>query len=145
MHKYPMSFKVTALAASGMQTKWETNSEAFATPLVMAIPPEFDGPGGGFSPEDLYAMALQNCFLATFKVFAEKSRLAYGNIKIETELLVDRDEAGRPWMAKCRLKVSLDQCQQFENAQRILQKTSESCMILNSVKTIKEFEFHVHQ
>ena len=145
MNKYPMSFKVSALATSGMRTKWETNSEAFITPLVMAIPPEFDGPGDGFSPEDLYAMALQNCFLATFKVFAEKSRLAYGNIKIETELLVDRDEAGRPWMAKCRLNVSLDQCQQIENAQRILQKTSESCMILNSVKTVKEFEFHVHQ
>ena len=36
--------------------------------LVTTIPSEFEGPGGGYSPEDFYALALLNCFGATFKV-----------------------------------------------------------------------------
>lgn len=145
MTKYPMFFKTTAESGAGIQTQWETTASAHQLQIPMAIPPEFEGPGGGFSPEDIYAMALQNCFVATFKVFAEKSRLSYGHIQVVAELAVDRDEAGRPWMARCAFKVSVDKCTQIENAKRILNRTSESCMILNSVKTEKSFEFHVSE
>ncbi|ASD64599.1 OsmC family protein [Bdellovibrio bacteriovorus] len=143
MSKYPMFFKARAESLSGIQTPWDSKPMSVDAGLQMAIPAEFEGPGGGFSPEDLYVMALQNCFVATFKVFAEKSRLAYESLRVESELTVDRDEAGRPWMARCVFAVYLEGCVQIENAKRILARTSENCMILNSVKTEKVFEFHV--
>ncbi|MFV8259536.1 OsmC family protein [Bdellovibrio bacteriovorus] len=143
MSKYPMFFKAKAESLAGIQTPWDSKAMSVDAGLQMAIPAEFEGPGGGFSPEDLYVMALQNCFVATFKVFAEKSKLAYESLRVESELTVDRDEAGRPWMARCVFAVYLEGCVQIENAKRILAKTSESCMILNSVKTEKVFEFHV--
>lgn len=143
MIKYPMSFKVSAESAEGIQTSWESIAQTQSAGIRMSIPPEFEGPGDGFSPEDLYAMALQNCFIATFKVFAEKSRLAFSKLQVATELVVDRNESGRPWMARCVLKVQLEGCTQVENAKRILERTSENCMILNSVKTEKVFEFVV--
>ncbi|MFV3409848.1 OsmC family protein [Bdellovibrio bacteriovorus] len=143
MSKYPMFFKARAESFSGIQTPWDSKAMSVDAGLQMAIPAEFEGPGGGFSPEDLYVMALQNCFVATFKVFAEKSRLAYESLRVESELTVDRDEAGRPWMARCVFAVYLEGCVQIENAKRILARTSENCMILNSVKTEKVFEFHV--
>ncbi|MFV8251081.1 OsmC family protein [Bdellovibrio bacteriovorus] len=143
MSKYPMFFKARAESFSGIQTPWDSKAMSVDAGLQMAIPAEFEGPGGGFSPEDLYVMALQNCFVATFKVFAEKSRLAYESLRVESELTVDRDEAGRPWMACCVFAVYLEGCVQIENAKRILARTSENCMILNSVKTEKVFEFHV--
>ena len=75
MVKYPMSFKAQAHSPAGIQSPWSSKAEAMPEkPLTLAIPPEFEGPGGGFSPEDLYLLALENCFVATFKVFAEKSR-----------------------------------------------------------------------
>lgn len=143
MLSYPMHFKVSSEAPSGIQTIWHTQAAAFSEKVNVAIPPEFSGPGGGFSPEDLYAMALTNCFIATFKVFAEKSRLNYKNIKIAATLSVDRNEKGQPWMSKVHLEVELSEVAQKENAQRLLEKTSQSCMILNSVLTEKTFDFKI--
>ncbi len=144
MKHYPMLFKVKAESKSGMQTTWATTTAEPSQSVTVAIPPEFDGPGGGLSPEDLYAMALQNCFIATFKVFAEKSKVVFEDIQVQTQLDVDRNEKGAPWMARIHLQVRLSGAQQQENAKRLLEKTSHSCMILNSVQTAKSFEFQIN-
>jgi organic hydroperoxide reductase OsmC/OhrA len=141
MIQYPMKFSVKSSGPSGIQSSWSTQAQAFDHSLPVAIPPEFQGPGSGLSPEDLYAMALQNCFIATFKVFAEKSKLNYQSIQAESTLEVDRDDKGRPWMARIHVHVTLSGVAQEENARRILEKTSQSCMILNSVNTQKTFQF----
>jgi organic hydroperoxide reductase OsmC/OhrA len=145
MNQYPMLFNVSSVSTSGIQTAWTTQAEKFKHEIPMAIPPEFDGPGTGLSPEDLYAMALQNCFVATFKVFAEKSKLTFQSIHLTSTLEVDRDEKGRPWMARIHLKITLKGVVQPENARRILERTSQNCMILNSVKSEKTFEFIVSE
>ena len=141
MLTYPMQFNASATGASGIATTWQT--EAGGKSLTAAIPPEFSGPGGGFSPEDFFALALQNCFVATFKVIAEKSRLSFSRIEVQSRLTVDRDENGRPWMAAFHLAVKVSGASSVDNARRLLQKTSESCLVLNSVKTAKTFEFAV--
>lgn len=143
MIRYPLPFKVSAQGPSGIQNLWETKVPHLDDVYKVSIPPEFDGPGGGLSPEDLYAMALQNCFIATFKVFAEKSKLSFSGIRAETQLLVDRNESGVPWMAKVHLNIFLRGVSQTSLAERLLEKTSQSCMILNSVKTEKTFEYHI--
>lgn len=139
--KYPMSFEVTANSAAGIQQTWSTG--AGSQQVTAAIPPEFEGPGGGYSPEDLYAMALTNCFVATFKVFAEKSRLGFSEVRTRAHLEVDRDDKGRPWMARFHLAVQLSGASSVETAQRLLERTSQNCMILNSVRTEKTFSFEV--
>jgi organic hydroperoxide reductase OsmC/OhrA len=143
MKNYPLVFTTSAEAEQGINKNWSAKASAFESSIILDIPPEFDGNGKGFSPEDLYAMALQNCFVATFKVFAEKSRLEFQKILVHAELKVDRNEKGAPWMASITLKVKLLGAVQKENAKRILEKTSQSCMILNSVNTSKHFEFDI--
>lgn len=138
-----MTFTVHAKSHSGIQTAWTTKANQFAQEVPVAIPPEFAGPGTGLSPEDLYAMALENCFIATFKVFAEKSKLQFQWIDVRADLVVDRNSEGRPFMAKIHLFVKLSGVSQKENAQRILERTSENCMILNSVLTEKTFNFEL--
>ncbi len=143
MIKYPMSFSVSGHSKSGIGSNWETSSPSVSSSLPMSIPPEFEGPGGGYSPEDIYAFALANCFVATFKVFAEKSKVDYGELSVEGTLTVDRNESGVPWMKAFHLKVNLNGVSDADRAKRLLEKTSQSCMILNSVKTEKTFEFIV--
>jgi organic hydroperoxide reductase OsmC/OhrA len=143
MKQYPMLFKVSAQATSGISNNWEGHTPHLDHVLPVSIPPEFDGPGGGYSPEDIYAQALQNCFIATFKVFAEKSKLKFGEIHTAGTLYVDRNEKGFPWMARFHLEVKLTGVEQKENAQRLLEKTSQGCLILNSVKTEKSFDFQI--
>lgn len=143
MIQYPMKFTVQSTSTAGMQQAWTSKAKTSDHPVPMAIPPEFEGPGTGFSPEDIYAMALQNCFVATFKVFAEKSKLQYQTISVESVLEVDRDEKRRPWMARIHFHVTLAGVLEKENAQRLMEKTSQSCMILNSVNTEKTFQFEI--
>ena len=143
MLKFPMKFEVSSESTSGIQSIWSSKSKKNNQKISIAIPAEFEGPGGGESPEDLYAMALQNCFIATFKVYAEKLKLAYESIHVYSTLEVDRDENGKPWMARIDLNVTLKGITQQENALRLLEKISQSCMILNSVNTKKSFNFEI--
>lgn len=141
MLNFPMTFETKAESGSGVDTTWTAGTKDHS--ITMAIPPEFQGKGGGFSPEDIYAMALSNCFVATFKVVAEKSRLSFDKLDVNAKLIVDRGDGGRPWMSKINLKVNLVGATDADRALQLLKKTSESCMILNSVKTEKSFEFQI--
>jgi organic hydroperoxide reductase OsmC/OhrA len=139
MIKYPLAFEVKAFSESDMARRW--HAQASGREIACAIPPEFEGVGGGLSPEDLYALAAANCFIATFKVFASKSRLEYGAIQVGTQLIVDRGEGGRPEMSRLNFKVVLIGAKDPERAKYLLQKVSESCLVLNALKSEKHFEF----
>ena len=142
MITYPLKFNVIAEATAGIASPWEARGEG-QCPIGVSIPPEFGGPGKGNSPEDLFALALENCFVATFKVFAEKSRLEFTKLVAKGRLELDRDAEGKPWMARFNLRIQLSGVSQSENARRILERTSQNCMILNSVRTEKTFEFEI--
>jgi organic hydroperoxide reductase OsmC/OhrA len=107
----------------------------------LAIPKEFGGPDSGFSPEDLFALAAANCFIATFKVVAERSRLEFRELQVEALLTVDRGPDGAPWMSDLLLRVRLEGASDQERGLRLLEKTSKSCLVLNSLKTRVEFSF----
>ena len=141
MFNYPIKFKVQAEAFSGIQTPWTTKALSYDCEFPVSVPIEYLGPGKGVSPEDLFAMALQNCFIATFKVFAEKSKLEYKSILIESELEVDLDENKRGWMARINMVIKLTGSINKEIAQHVLTKTSQGCMVLNSVNTKINFRY----
>ena len=121
---------------------WQTQSDGIIT--TVAIPAEFQGPGGGLSPEDLFAQALTNCFVATFKVYAENSKLSYEEVHVHSELKVDFNENKKPVMSECILKVRITNASSKEKAELLCRKTSESGFILNSVKTKLVFEFDIN-
>ena len=138
----PKTFKVHSQGMSGVSSTWINElTDKECTPLVMAIPPEFEGPGGTYSPEDLYALSLMNCYLATFKYIAEKSKLAYKEIYGSAKLYVDKGEEKSPWMEAVEIKMKLTGCENKERALGLMEKTKGHCMIINSVKTKVNFEF----
>lgn len=142
MIRYPLHFSVAAKSTPGTNQTWETLVSK-QNSLRAAIPPEFDGPGGGFSPEDFYALAILNCFNATFKVIAEKSKFDFKELVLSGVLTVDRDAHGIPWMSHFALKAILSGCSDLERARHLLEKTSQSCLVLNSIRTQKTFTFDV--
>ncbi len=138
----PKSFKVESNGASGVTSTWINKlSNKECHPIDMAIPPEFEGPGGTYSPEDLYALSLMNCYLATFKYIAEKSKLVYSEILASAELIVANGEEKSPWMERIHINVELKGCENPTRALGLMEKTKNHCMILNSVKTKVSFEF----
>jgi organic hydroperoxide reductase OsmC/OhrA len=139
MIHYPLHFQVESDAREGIQSSW--CSSAAGHTVTCAIPPEFEGPGGGFSPEDFFAMAAVNCFVATFKVIAERSRISFEALQVRGDLKVDRDEKGQPWMAALAIKVEVKPgASERERLERALQKASSSCLVLHSLKTAVSFD-----
>lgn len=133
MNQYPILFKAEAQAECGIQTSWTINS--YSKETSCAIPPEFNGPGNGFSPEDLFAQALTNCLIGTFKVYAENSKLTFDQIRIQTALSVDTNDSRKVVMKKCHLKIQLVNPSNIDKGQLLIKKSFESGFILNSVKT----------
>ncbi len=133
MINYPLSFFAQAESSQGIQSSWNTESQNINS--LCAIPPEFEGPGGGLSPEDLFAQALTNCFIATFKVYAEKSKLAFERVQLKTELIVAPNEQKKPVMKNCLLNVTITGCANEDKARVLAERAFQSGFILNSVKT----------
>ena len=133
MINYPISFFAVAESKSGIQSQWTVESQKIGTQC--AIPPEFEGPGGALSPEDLFAQALTNCFIATFKVYAEKSKLNFNYLSVETELVADIGEEKKPVMKKCVLHVEIIGSENVTRTKLLAEKAFQSGFILNSVKT----------
>ena len=133
MIQYPIHFSTEASAVCGISASWIARSVGLE--ITVAIPTEFEGPGGAISPEDLYAQALTNCFLATYKVLAEKSRVTFERITVEGRLMVDRNELKQPTMQTIHFVIKLTAPSDEAKARRLVEKALHSGFILNSVKT----------
>ena len=90
MAKFPLHFEAQAETGPGISTHWECSSESLPK-IKCSIPAEFSGPGGGYSPEDLFGHALINCLIATFKVYAEKSGLSFSKLSAKADVKMDID------------------------------------------------------
>lgn len=133
MITYPIQFESTGETGPGIQTKW--HSCASNNNIHCSVPKEFEGPGEAFSPEDLYLLAIQNCFIGTFKVFAEHSKLTYTNLEVTSNLIVDKDEHSKPWMDRIHLQITFSGVSDERRLKLLVNKTLETGFILRSVKT----------
>ena len=141
MNDYPIHFITEAATIHGIGKTWLARSSGLDLPV--AIPTEFDGPGGAMSPEDLFGQALTNCFLATFKVFAEHSRLTFQRVGVKGQLIVDRDDQKRPVMKSFHFNIELTAPSDEPKARRLMEKALKSGFILNSVTTLITYEIAI--
>ncbi len=139
MIKYPLFFEVSTNSESGVNTLFEASALDFP-PITCAIPTEFKGPGGGYSPEELFSIAVLSCLIATFKVFAERSKLQFGNIGATGKLTVDRNAQGMPELKKLEVKFTLSGVQDQEKAKTLLAESEKYCLVSNAIKSEKTFE-----
>lgn len=143
MIKFPMKFLVTATSSAGSHTQWSAKTETLE-PVKSAIPPEFMGPGGGYSPEDLFAMSLLNCLIATFKVYCEKSNITFQELKGKVDLTVDRIP-GETGFAMTQAEVFFDVTgtSDPEKAKKLMDGAIKDCAVSNSIKTGKTFHINI--
>lgn len=140
MIQYPLYFHASAKGDKGRETPFEARVESYP-PIMCAIPEGFNGPGGGYSPEDLYILAIETCFIATFKTFAEKAKLEYSHININGKLTVDRGEGGVPFLQKVDLDITLTGAQDQEMAKKVLGEAEKYCLVSNASKSEKNYNY----
>lgn len=143
MTQLPARFTVQAISRQGIATVWESLAEELE-PIVCSIPNEFNGPGGGYSPEDLFALAAINCIIATFKVYAEKSNLTFETVEASAELTVDKHPSENFLsMSQIKIKIEVKKASDPERVKKTLEKSAKDCAVCNSIKTGKTFEINV--
>lgn len=143
MVKFPLQFEAQASASAGASTPWTAQVDALP-PIPSAIPPEFMGPGGGYSPEDLFALSLLNCLIATFKVYCEKSKVGFQEIKGKALLTVDR-MAGETGFAMTHADIyfEIKGASDLERGRKLMEAAIKDCAVSNSIKTGKTFHISV--
>ncbi|NGX37905.1 MAG: hypothetical protein K1000chlam2_01073 [Chlamydiae bacterium] len=140
MIKYPLYFEGGAKSAKGVNTPFEASADNYP-PIACSIPEGFLGPGGGYSPEDLYLLAVTTCLIATFKVFAEKAQVAYTEISAKAKLTIDRNAQGIPELQKIDVTFLLTGVEDQEKAKTVLGEAEKYCLVSNAIKSEKTFNY----
>ena len=141
MIKFPMKFEVRANCNEGISAAW-TSQAGSLPPIPSAIPAEFMGPGTGYSPEDLFALAVLNCLIATYKVYCEKSKIRFKSIAGKATLIVDRQN-GSFIMAQVDIELDVQGASDPVKAKTLLETAIRDCPIANSIKSGKTFKISV--
>ena len=105
--------------------------------IEVAPPPEFGGPGGGWTPEGLYVGSVASCFMMTFLSFALHSKLGIVSATVSAEGKLEKDGDGGYRFTEVILRpvVVVERFAETERAKRLLKKAEQSCFIGASVKS----------
>jgi organic hydroperoxide reductase OsmC/OhrA len=134
----------SARAEAG-RTKGVVISSGGVPSLRTAPPPEFGGPGDQWSPETLAVAAIADCIVMTFQAIAAAKRFAYSDLVCDVQGKLDRQ--GRVTsFTEFRIKVRLDvpDAAAALDAQGLLAKAKEQCLLTNSLKAAVYLETTIH-
>jgi peroxiredoxin-like protein len=141
MQELPHQYRVTASTdpAENVILKGEDLPE-----IVSAPPKEFGGPGSMWSPEELLAASVADCFVLTFRAVAEASRLDWVGLEVSAEGLLERVErVTRFTRFTVFANLVVAEGTDPEKARRLLEKAEAACMITNSLSAETHLETEV--
>jgi organic hydroperoxide reductase OsmC/OhrA len=105
--------------------------------IEVATPPEFAGGEPGiWSPEHLFAAAVNSCLMTTFLAIAANSKLEYLHFDSKATAKLEKAE-GKFIISEISLEpvVELAADQSPDRALRVLEKAEANCLISNSIKS----------
>lgn len=141
MHPYPHLYTVSA---AGTTTGPVAVTAAQLPTLETAPPPEFDGPGGVWSPETLLCASLADCFLLTFRAVARAAKLEWLRVECRVEGVLDRVERVSQFTRfRTFATLTVPPGSDVTKARELLERAEHSCLISNSVRGARALEAQV--
>jgi len=141
MHPYP---HVYVVGASG-QAGGPVAVTSFGLPeLETAPPPQFDGPGGAWSPETLLCAAVADCFILSFRAYARIARFEWSHLECRVEGTLERVERA-PQFTSFRTSATLSVPPESDGARahKLLEQAEQGCLIANSLRGTRTLEAQV--
>jgi uncharacterized OsmC-like protein len=115
-------------------------------PLATVTPPEFDGPGGRWSPETLMVAAVADCFVLTFRGIARASKMPWTGMSVHCVGTLERPErVTRFTRFDLQVRLSLPPEVSEDQARRILTRAEETCLITRSLKAETRLMLEIEQ
>ena len=104
--------------------------------LQISTPPEFKGPGGYWSPEELFLASINSCIMTTFLYFAEKFSFSFLSYESEIEGEVTFEEGKLIFSSvKVNPLIKVESESDKEKAKQAIEKSEKYCLISSSVKS----------
>ncbi|TXT57059.1 MAG: hypothetical protein BAJATHORv1_20659 [Candidatus Thorarchaeota archaeon] len=103
--------------------------------IEIASPPEFDGPEGIITPEDMFVAAASSCFMTTFVTFSKKMRFEYKSFRCNGIGTLEKVEKGFQFTKLLlKTKVVVESEDLKPKAERALELAGKYCLVSNSMK-----------
>jgi organic hydroperoxide reductase OsmC/OhrA len=132
MKAYPHTYRVSAQGSAIGAVP--VVSQGLPT-IETAPPPEFDGPGGVWSPETLLVAAIANCFILTFRGVSRASHFAWEKLEAQVDGMLERISGVTQFTryntrAKLTVKAGTDRVK----ARDLLERAEKICLVANSLR-----------
>lgn len=132
MKPYPHHYTASASARA---TDVVTVSAPSLPSIETAAPPEFDGPGGLWTPEALLCAAVADCFILTFRALARAAHFDW--LSLDCEVVGVLEHIGNisqftRFETRARLNVAAGA--DHGKAHVLLGRAEDSCLIANSLR-----------
>src|SRR3974390_3091569 len=136
MHPYPHTY---IAAAAGRDSGTVAVSSVQLPPLDTAPPPEFDGPGGVWSPETLLCASLADCFILTFRAVSRATRFVWLPLECSVEETLERVERVPQFTRfKTVARLTVPPGTDTGTAHKLLEQAEHGCLIANSLRASRE-------
>jgi len=141
VHPYPHSYVV---AARGENSGSVTVAAQDLPDLETAPPPQFDGPGGQWSPETLLCAAVADCFILTFRALARAGRLDWRRLECRVDGNLERVDRVPQFTAfKSIATLHVPPGTDVARASKLLEQAEHGCLVANSLRARRALETQV--
>jgi organic hydroperoxide reductase OsmC/OhrA len=141
MHPYPHHYHV---AASGTPAGAVAVTSAALPELTTAPPPEFDGPGGTWSPETLLVAAIADCFVLSFRGVARAAKFEWSALECSVEGVLERvDGVTRFTRFLTHARLAAPAGADAAKAKQLLERAEHVCLIANSLSGTRALEVEI--
>jgi organic hydroperoxide reductase OsmC/OhrA len=112
--------------------------------LESAAPPEFDGPGGVWSPETLLCASLADCFILTFRAVSRAARFEWSGLECRVEGVLERVGGVSQFTRYTTLaRLTVPEGADTAKARELLERAEHGCLIANSVRGSRALETQI--
>jgi len=102
--------------------------------IEVSTPPEFKGPEGYWSPEELFLASINSCILTTFLFFVDKSFATFLSYESNIEGTVSL-VGGKLFFTTVTVRpvIQVEDEEQKEEVTKLMEKSKKYCLISSSV------------
>ena len=134
IHEYPVKVDW----AGGKDGHGQFRAEHSGASLPIAVPPEFQGPGGATNPEELLTSAITSCYSITFGIIAANRKVPVENLQVEAVGQVEQNGPSFKYVSvtlRPTITLSADATDdQVKLAEDVAHKADAYCIITNAVR-----------
>lgn len=132
MHPYPHLYRA---AARGSPAGAVTVASPPLPDIETAPPPEFDGPGGTWSPETLLCAAVADCFILTFRGVSRAAKFDWLKLECRVEGTLERVESQSQFTRfASHVTLTVPAGADAVKARALLERAEHGCLVANSLR-----------